>query len=90
MPRQGFAPLAVRVRTTVERDDRNRSMCLIWSVDGFSNKSCQSDTNGHLVRIEEHVLILREEGTWDIAVVVTRSDGSAGRAHVSVVVIGRM
>lgn len=71
-PVTGFAPLTVRVRTSIPRDPANREACLfVVSEEGDSSESCWP-LNGDKAPISETRWYVLSAGVYEVGVIVTR------------------
>jgi hypothetical protein len=89
-PHLGMAPLTVRVRTTIERDVRNRSACLFYvSVEGNEGQSCWELAGDQAARTTTRYEIL-EGGDYEFGIIVYQEGRSSMYAQRQTVqVIGR-
>lgn len=87
-PRMAFAPATVRVRTLTPRDERNRSLCVVYASDvGSNSESCWPLEGEHAAVTDVRYYVL-PGGEYDFASVVYRAGAPevwSAREHVRVI-----
>ena len=89
-PRFTAAPAAVRVRATVARDEKNRSLEVVADGGSYYRSSLIHLDGADAATVTEMMLKNLPAGTYAVTVLLTDSDGHAARRSSEVVVTGNL
>lgn len=88
-PQNGFAPLTVEARLTIEPSDVNRRICVSWESDQNSGSACWQLDGSSAPRTQVRHLLFHQEGTYDVVAELTTTTGTIRTVSAPVRVLER-